>query len=435
MTSMRAALEKLDVFIFLPAEREAVHAGLFVHDGEHRVGTFDYGPGYLSRSDAVAVDPVALPLTLGRRQGVTDRNGGLFGAFRDAAPDYWGRLVTARRLECSPLALSEADLLLHGGAGRVGNLDFRAGPDAPASPESLPAMTLLDDLVAAADALARGSFVARAWLDVLQQGTSMGGARPKCIVLDGDDAWLAKFPAVGDAFNQARVEHACLCLARRAGINTVETRLVTLADGRDVLLVKRFDRSRGQGGRTLRRGFVSGLTVLDMDETERTGWSYTTLAERMRELPVAADDLAGLYRRMLYNIACRNTDDHPRNHGFLIGANGCMRLSPAYDIVPGAAMAGVGTEFRLAMAVGAEGRAATPDNALSRAVAFGLSDNEAREICAQVGETVRGWRGVFLDAGVSAGDCDRLAPGFVMASALALSGSGGRRRRRAVRST
>lgn len=149
----------------------------------------------------------------------------------------------------------------------------------------------------------------------------------------------------------------------------------------------------------------------------------------MRGLPVAADDLAGLYRRMLYNIACRNTDDHPRNHGFLIGAGGRMRLSPAYDIVAGAAMSGVGTEFRLAMAAGSGGRAATPGNALSRAVSFGLSNEEARDLCAQVGETACGWRGVFTDAGVSAGDCDRLAAGFAMASAMVLAG-GVRRGRR-----
>lgn len=93
-------------------------------------------------------------------------------------------------------------------------------------------------------------------------------------------------------------------------------------------------------------------------------------------------------------------------------------------------MAGVGTEFRLAMAVGSEGRAATPGNALSRAVSFGLSDEEARDFCTQVGETACGWRGVFTDAGVSAGDCDRLAAGFAMASGLALAGDGMRRRRR-----
>ena len=116
--------------------------------------------------------------------------------------------------------------------------------------------------------------------------------------------------------------------------------------------------------------------------------------------------------RMILNILVRNIDDHPRNHGFLVSDQAKTAISPAYDIVPSPVHSGVGTDFRLAMAVGESGRAATLENALSRAERFGLVKGEAQVTIDQLFETVRTWREVFEECGVSGSEIDLLAASF-----------------------
>ena len=402
-------LRTLHVFAYLPGALAAVRAGRFVHDDETGVGQFVYLPSYRDRTDALVVDPVGCPL---REESLpTDLNGGLYGAFRDAAPDFWGRLVAAKEQRRDPSELKETDLLLHGGASRVGALDFREAPDAPEPTKALPQLADLVDLIKAADALQRGLPIDEATLHMLQQGTSMGGARPKCVVHDDGALWLAKFPARDDAFDNARVEAACLQLAANAGIEVPETRLCPLPDGRTALLVRRFDREAMEGG-FARVGFVSALTVLEADERDRPRWSYVGLAQRLRRMNVPPTTFAALFRRMVFNIAVRNTDDHPRNHGFLLRAGESVALSPAYDLVPQPATPGVSTEFLLAMSAGEQGRLASLDNALSRCAAFGLQEDDAREICHEVGHAVQEWERVFAAQGVSEADRKRFAASF-----------------------
>jgi serine/threonine-protein kinase HipA len=405
----------IHVFAYLPGQTEAIAAGVFTH-AEEGVGEFVYDNTYTHHPDALPVDPV--DLSLGGRPLPTELHGGFYGAFRDAAPDFWGRLVAARSLQRHPGELDDVDLLLQGGAARIGNLDFRATRDAPERVDSLPALSDLVDVVAAADALQTGLPVDDAWLQLLRQGTSIGGARPKCIVVDGDTQWLAKFPAKNDTFNNARVEHASLILGRLAGIETAQSRVLSLPDGRDGLLVKRFDRHAIAGG-FARTAFASALTFLHMDEQDRGGWSYITLAERLRKQPIASGLLEQLYRRMVYNLACRNTDDHPRNHGFLIESRQSLRLAPAYDIVPSPATPGISTDFSLAMTLGAQGRVATVENVLSRSTSFGISESRAREICAEVGEIAQSWKSVFKQQDVSSNDQTMFAASFDRAKQLA----------------
>lgn len=405
----------LFVFIYLPGQTTAVPAGLFSRDAANGVGDFAYGRRYLARDDALPVDPISCPLH--GPIAPTALHGGLYGAFRDAAPDYWGRLIVAKERREDPARLDDMDLLLRGGSSRVGNLDFRASRDDPEPDTAIPAFTDLRDLVAAADAVQHGLPVDDAWLDILRQGTSVGGARPKCVIEHDGHLWLAKFPAREDAYNNARVEHATLQMARAAGIDTAHSEVRPLSDGRDLLLLKRFDREPVAGGYA-RTGFVSALTVLQLDDQDRFGWSYVTLAERLRQHRIPADTHAQLYRRMVFNIACRNMDDHPRNHGFLLRDTG-LALSPAYDIVPSTARPGVATDFSLAMTVGELGREGTVENALSRCESFGLTRTEAVEICEGVGEVASQWRGWFDRAGVGQIDQALFAASFAQGEALA----------------
>jgi len=391
----------------LPGQAEAVPAGIFYHDLDAGIGRFTYGRKYLQRPNAMPVDPVALPLGQEPREVVT--NEGVYGAFVDAAPDYWGRLVIAAERRTLPEALSLFDFLLAGDSTRVGNLDFRPSPVSIEPIHGLPQFSDLADILGAADDIEAGRDVDQRLLGLLRQGTSVGGARPKCTVQHEGALWLAKFPAREDRLSIPLVEYATMELARLCGICVPETKLIKVG-GRFVYLIKRFDRDLAADG-WLRQGFLSCLSFMEWDQRDRLIWDYTAVADRMRRY-MSVDYLHEWFRRMVFNILVRNTDDHPKNHGFLLD-NKAICLAPAYDIVPALVTAGVGSEFRLAMAVGNAGRDATFDNAMSRAAHFGLSPAQADEIIAGMCVKCREWKSVFSQAGLSTRELNVISPAMV----------------------
>ena len=151
---------------------------------------------------------------------------------------------------------------------------------------------------------------------------------------------------------------------------------------KDVLLVRRFDREKHKDG-WVRKGFLSSLSLMQWDETDRLSWDYGAIADTMRR-HTSVNDIQELFRRMVFNILVRNTDDHPRNHGFLFDDSG-VELSPAYDIVPSLTQPGVGTAFSLAMSVGARGREASLENALSRARPIRIIRGRGQGGCGKTG--------------------------------------------------
>lgn len=403
------AVNSLYVFIYLPGEVTAVPAGRFDHDDADGVGRFAYGRRYVNRPEALAVDAVALPLGVDPLPVAT--NGGLYGAFRDASPDYWGRLVIASGLKCPPEALSEVDYLLHANATRVGNLDFRLSLDAPEPELAPPAFQVMDDLLIAADDLEAGRPVDERRRLVLEQGSSLGGARPKCTVqLDGD-LWLAKLPSRNDRISMARLEFGTMNLARRCGLNVPPLRLETIC-GRDVFLTRRFDRESASGG-WARRGYLSALSLAQWDERDRDRWSYRTIVERIRKYGVQpAADLRELFMRIAFNILVRNTDDHPRNHGFLVEQGGIV-FSPLFDVEPALTRPGVSSEYFLAMSVGAQGRLAALENLRSSAASFNLKPGDADELIQAMRTCVAtSWREELGKAGFDDDTLDMLAPSF-----------------------
>lgn len=399
------------VFIYLPGETTAVPAGVFTHYPDDGIGKFAYGRRYLERPNALPVDPVALPL--GTRAKDVTTNGGLYGAFRDASPDYWGRLVIAAEAKVAPETLGEMDYLLQANASRVGNLDFRGSLEQGEPERRPPAFQSLGDLLEAASRLQEGGEVSQDLLRLLEQGSSVGGARPKCTVQLEDALWIAKFPAKGDTVNFPRIEHATMALAKACGITVPQMRLVDIC-GRDVLLVKRFDREKTAEG-YLRFGFLSALSLMEWDERDRTLWGYPALADRMRATILAQpEQTRELFRRMVFNVLCRNTDDHPRNHAFLWGAQG-FALSPAYDIVPTPTRPGIGTDFLLSMSLGNTGREATLANALSLSPRFGLNLHEAEDVVADIKACVGKWEEHYRALAVSAGDIEAIRACFALA--------------------
>ena len=402
------AEKKIIVFIYLSGEALAVPAGIFTYDDDLQVGTFDYGRKYLERSNALAVDPAALPLGLPSRAVTTNR--GLYGAFRDGAPDYWGRLVLAAERRVPPEALSEIDFLLEANATRVGNLDFRLTPHDPEPSLEPPHFDRMEEILAASSRIDAGLEISGHLLRLLRQGTSVGGARPKCTVEWQDALWIAKFPARGDTVDIPRIEYAAMTLAGKCGIRIPTLHLQSLGDVH-VLLVRRFDREKNPAG-WVRKGFLSSLSLLQWDEADRLQWDYGAMAGTMRR-HTSVRDIQELFKRMVFNIMVRNTDDHPRNHGFLYNVSE-MELSPAYDIVPSLTYPGVGTHFFLAMSVGDRGREASLENALSRTGQFGLTGEEARSIIDRIAAAVSGWREHFAAAGCPEAELRALEPSFAV---------------------
>ena len=408
MTSERQAY----VYVQLPGTLDTVPAALLklekLRDGTF-VGRLRYGDRYLERRDAIAFDPFRLPL--GNTVHELTKLKGIPGAVRDAGPDAWGRRVIEHKLERSPGDLEELDYLLNGPQDGAGYLSFGLKLEPPAPKRGYNRTHQLADLVAAAEAVEEGKRVPAHILEQLEPGTSIGGARPKATLDDGNRLWIGKFPEKADRCNLQRIEYATLELARRCGIAVCNSRLESVG-GRDVLMVERFDREFVEGGYR-RFGVVSGLTLLDADDSyvDRERWSYPRLADELRRWSEKPDeDRVELFRRIVFNAAVTNNDDHPRNHAVRRTARG-WRLAPAYDLVPAPL---VSLERReLAMTIGTHGRTASVYNLLSQCERFGLTSEAARKEIEKMVATVQAWRDHFRACGVSAKDIEYIAPAYL----------------------
>ena len=404
------------VYITLPDQTDPVTAGRFVLTADRNgspLGRFVYGRKYLERPDAVALDPVELKLASGTYE--TTALNGVFGALRDSGPDYWGRRVIERHVGKSQL--SELDYLLYAPDDRAGALGFGLN-QIPPSPKRLFNQTLeLGKLQQVADAILREEELPaiedHAQIqDLMLIGTSMGGARPKAVVENAEGLWIAKFNCPDDKWNQACVEHSMLVLARACGLTAAASKIVDIG-GRDVLLVKRFDREKTPEG-YLRARMVSALTLLRAEDTQksREKWSYVALAEELRR--ISADprkEAAELFRRMCFNALISNTDDHPRNHAVIAKGKG-WQLSPAYDLTPSVP---ISLERRdLAMTCGDLGRFANAANLLSQSGRFLLDKNEATAIVDNMEQRIKDtWYATLRTEGVSERDCKKIADAFV----------------------
>lgn len=409
------------VYITLPGSTEPVTAARFELTADNNgtpIGRLVYGKSYLERPDAVEIDPVELKLASHAYE--TTAMKGIFGALRDAGPDYWGRRVIERHVGKAPLG--ELDYLLHSPDDRAGALGFGLNQKPPAPKRQFNKTLDLEKLQAIADAIVNDEDLpanadkAQAE-ELLLAGTSMGGARPKAVIEeggieDGNGLWIAKFNRQDDKWNNARTERAMLVLARSCGLTTAESKVVVIGK-RDVLLVKRFDREKTDKG-YLRARMVSALTLLGAEDSyqSRDKWSYILLVEELRR--VSGDpkrDAAELFRRMCFNALISNTDDHPRNHA-IVAKDRTWKLSPAYDLTP---LPSVSLEHRdLALACGDAGRFANSKNLLSQSARFLLSDEEARLIVSTMRERVKGtWYDVARGEGLSEKDCERISGAFV----------------------
>ncbi len=360
--------------------------------------SFEYDPAWLKSSHSLVLDP-SLGLFSGPQYARDGHDN--FGLFLDSSPDRWGRVLMQRREaqqakaeERDVRTLMESDYLLGVYDGhRMGALRFRLAEDGPfldnQADMAAPPWTKLRDLEYASLQLERQDAENDKdymnWLKMLiAPGGSLGGARPKASVLDEHGhPWIAKFPSRRDEINIGRWEYLVYQLAQAAGIETVQSDIRNFSGEYDTFLSKRFDRT--ESGERVH--FASAMTLLGKQDGDGadTGVSYLDLAEfLMRNGAQANRDLEQLWRRIVFYICVSNTDDHLRNHGFLLRDGGWV-LSPAYDINP------VVTGGGLALNISKEDNSQSLDLARSVAPVFRINEGRADEIIGEVVGAVRNW--------------------------------------------
>jgi serine/threonine-protein kinase HipA len=409
-----AAKEK-ELAVFAHINGQFVPSGLLTltEDGDETIASrFSYGSRYLERPNNIEIDPTSLLLSKKPSVLVPVNDLALFGGIRDAAPDGWGRRVIASRLKVPPDSLPESTYLLEAGDDRAGALDIRQQIDSPARTHPRTSIHRLEYLLAASDRIEQGEPIPAGLEDIFDAGSGFGGARPKATVEDDDKTLLlAKFPLAKDPFNIPVVETATLRLADKARLNVDHVR-IELIDNKDVLLMRRFDRTVVDG--KLRRvHMVSALTAIGCHEFESGDKGYWDIADQIRRLTHPAqikESQKELFGRMVFNILVSNDDDHLRNHAFLWD-NGLRKwiLSPLYDVVPHPVLA---YERNLHLSVGSQGRAATLDNALTGYSRFGLTLRDASEIIDRVWTVTREWKNYFEEFGVPGNEIDKVATAF-----------------------
>lgn len=361
------------VWVWLPGHTDPVPAGRLHFRRHGRRYAFGYGRSYLERDDAISLYEPELPLRTGWQ--APPSNMSIASALRDAGPDSWGQRVILERLhgvagrDADTADLDQITYFLESGSNRIGGLDFQASPEVYV-PRG--ASATLDELHAAADTLDRGLELTDELGAALLRGTSIGGARPKALIDVDGRSHIAKFSSASDPYPVVNAEALALELARRAGIDTTASFLTTSL-GRDVLVIERFDRPAVGS----RRIIVSALTMLGLDEIEGRYATYPDLLDVLRRTGTDAAIGRRLFKRIVFNVAIGNNDDHARNHAAFWDGH-ALELTPAYDLCP---QIRSGETSSQALAFDRKG---TRDSSFAAVVAaapvYGLTTAEAREI-------------------------------------------------------
>jgi serine/threonine-protein kinase HipA len=394
MTSNINRYSEAFVWIWLPGKTEPVVAGKLSTDRDNLI--FNYGKSYLARKEALAIYDVELPLKAGALPLLPGL--GMPGCIRDAAPDAWGRRVLINKklglkgIDADSAQLDELTCLLESGSDRIGALDFQLSPAEYIA--RISENVTLDELLQSAERVEKGILLTEDLDQALHHGSSIGGARPKALIEVGDIKYIAKFSSSTDLYSVLKAEFIAMRLASLAGLDVAAVSL-TKSSNKDVLLIERFDRVKTPLG-WQRKGMVSALTLLGLDEMMARYASYRDFSEIIRhKFTDAPATLRELFARLAFNILSGNTDDHARNQAAFWGGP-MLELTPAYDICP---QARSGKEASQAMLISGNNRMSRVSVCLEAAHHFLLSEKEAAAIVEhQIFAIGENWRSVCEEA-------------------------------------
>lgn len=377
--------------------------------------SFEYDKGWLSSEEQLILDPDIA--WYGGQQYPDGKEN--FGAFLDSVPDTWGRTLMKRRAAINAKqngktapTLYDIDFLLgvHD-LSRMGALRFKTDPvgdfldNDPVSPS--PPWSTVRELQHGAALVESNKDTAeiRKWLMMLMApGSSLGGARPKANIVDEDgQPWIAKFPSINDTIDKGAWEYLAYLLAIEAGIDMPECRLEKIAGKQHTFFTKRFDREK-----TDRIHFASAMTMTGKNEEliKDESPSYLDMAEFIQfSGGRVTEDLQQLWRRIVFNILISNTDDHLRNHGFVLSEDGWL-LSPAFDINPSIDKDG------LALNIDMENNLLDLELVKSVGVHFRLSEKGMNNVIKEVRVAVSNWQKKAKAIGISRGEQTLMAAAF-----------------------
>lgn len=378
--------------------------------------SFEYDKTWLKQIGlTLSLDPELLPY-VGRQY---PKGKGIFGLFADLSPDRWGRMLMNKRERLQaekegrkPRKLYDSDYLLGVyDATRMGGVRLKSDMEgsflSDDKESTVPPWTTLRTLEEASRNFESDeSGLAEKWLNqLIRPGSSLGGARPKATIMAPDgQLWIAKFPSKNDENDTGAWEKVAYDLASLCGINVTESKLEKFSKLGSTFLIKRFDRNGNK-----RIHFASAMTLLGKTDgaSAADGTSYLEIAAFIKSHGARPkEDLIELWKRIVFNMAVSNTDDHLRNHGFLLTKHGWI-LSPVYDVNP------VPYGDELALNIDAESNSIDIELAIDTAVKFGIDKDYARKMALEILSKVdTNWEKLASNHGLSHRQIEEMRPAF-----------------------
>ena len=385
--------------------------------GQKSTSAFLYSDSWLRNPDQFALSP-DLPLISGYQfhSARTSDESTFFACFSDIEPDGWGKMVIQRDFAKQrkdgvgndrAALLDDFDYLMWiSDFSRIGAIRLRDSEGifqrrADHKRQILPLIEL-PQLLRASKAVEENQETLNDLEYLRGVGTSLGGLRPKCSIIDADgNLSIGKFPSVGDTRSIVHGEVLALHLGKRCGIDAASSQVID-SDGIPVALIKRFDRNGPK-----RLMYLSANSLLQANSNQQ--YSYEDIASLIRTIsPKAKYDLGQLWRRMIFNILINNVDDHLKNHGFLHTTGDQWVLAPAFDLNPFPdKMRALKTWISQK-----SGEFASLDEALAISKSFELSNKEAKVILSEMRSIVSTWKSIAQNLGMNARDVDQYAPAF-----------------------